>query len=65
MGPPGGGRMVISPRIQSRFNLINMTFPHVSNQIYKILISQNSFHLNFFTANNYTPNHISSILKFL
>ena len=38
MGPPGGGRMVISPRIQSRFNLINMTFPHVSNQIYKILI---------------------------
>ena len=27
MGPPGGGRMVISPRLQSRFNLINMTFP--------------------------------------
>jgi len=38
MGPPGGGRMVISPRIQSRFNLINMTFPHVSKQIYEILI---------------------------
>lgn len=27
MGPPGGGRMVISKRLQSRFNLINMTFP--------------------------------------
>lgn len=29
MGPPGGGRMVISRRLQSRFNLINMTFPQV------------------------------------
>ncbi|KAK2185460.1 hypothetical protein NP493_233g02002 [Ridgeia piscesae] len=28
MGPPGGGRMVISRRLQSRFNLINMTFPN-------------------------------------
>ncbi|XP_050296141.1 dynein axonemal heavy chain 2 isoform X2 [Anthonomus grandis grandis] len=27
MGPPGGGRQVISDRLQSRFNLINMTFP--------------------------------------
>ncbi|KAJ3123528.1 Dynein heavy chain 2, axonemal [Physocladia obscura] len=27
MGPPGGGRQHISPRIQSRFNVINMTFP--------------------------------------
>ncbi|XP_054907024.1 dynein axonemal heavy chain 2 isoform X1 [Poeciliopsis prolifica] len=27
MGPPGGGRTHISPRFQSRFNLINMTFP--------------------------------------
>ncbi|RHY32696.1 hypothetical protein DYB32_002341, partial [Aphanomyces invadans] len=27
MGPPGGGRSVISSRFQSRFNLINMTFP--------------------------------------
>ena len=31
MGPPGGGRMVISRRLQSRFNMINMTFPQVSN----------------------------------
>ena len=29
MGPPGGGRMAISTRLQSRFNLINMTFPNV------------------------------------
>lgn len=29
MGPPGGGRTVISSRLQSRFNLINMTFPTV------------------------------------
>lgn len=27
MGPPGGGRNMISPRVQSRFNIINMTFP--------------------------------------
>ncbi|OQR83321.1 dynein heavy chain [Achlya hypogyna] len=27
MGPPGGGRSVISSRFQSRFNLVNMTFP--------------------------------------
>ncbi|XP_040308873.1 dynein axonemal heavy chain 2 [Herpailurus yagouaroundi] len=27
MGPPGGGRTIISPRLQSRFNVINMTFP--------------------------------------
>ena len=31
MGPPGGGRMVISRRLQSRFNLINMTFPQVKH----------------------------------
>lgn len=28
MGPPGGGRQVISPRTQSRFVLINLTFPN-------------------------------------
>lgn len=27
MGPPGGGRTVISDRFLSCFNLINMTFP--------------------------------------
>ncbi|XP_071165421.1 dynein axonemal heavy chain 2-like [Mytilus edulis] len=35
MGPPGGGRQVICPRLQSRFNLINMTFPQ-DNQIHLI-----------------------------
>ena len=34
MGPPGGGRTVISRRLQSRFNLINMTFPQVSMYIH-------------------------------
>ena len=29
MGPPGGGRTVISSRLQSRFNIINMAFPTV------------------------------------
>lgn len=29
MGPSGGGRTVISSRLQSRFNIINMTFPTV------------------------------------
>lgn len=27
MGPPGGGRNVISDRLVSKFNVINMTFP--------------------------------------
>ncbi|KAL8578358.1 hypothetical protein ACOMHN_031732 [Nucella lapillus] len=42
MGPPGGGRMVISKRLQSRFNLINMTFPQESQikRIYGSMISQ-------------------------
>ncbi|XP_032872211.1 dynein heavy chain 2, axonemal [Amblyraja radiata] len=35
MGPPGGGRTAISPRLLSRFNLINMTFP-VTSQIKRI-----------------------------
>ncbi|RQM24639.1 hypothetical protein B5M09_005107 [Aphanomyces astaci] len=30
MGPPGGGRSVISSRFQSRFNLINLTFPEAT-----------------------------------
>ncbi|CAG5116906.1 unnamed protein product, partial [Candidula unifasciata] len=42
MGPPGGGRMVISNRLQSRFNLINMTFPQDSQikRIFGSMISQ-------------------------
>eukprot|EP00762_Andalucia_godoyi_P004499 ANDGO_05184.mRNA.1 Dynein-1-beta heavy chain len=30
MGPPGGGRTSISQRLQSRFNIINVTFPNES-----------------------------------
>ncbi|KAK1890151.1 Dynein heavy chain 2 axonemal, partial [Dissostichus eleginoides] len=42
MGPPGGGRTHISCRLQSRFNLINMTFPHESQirRIYSTMINQ-------------------------
>uniref|UniRef100_A0A8I3PUB4 Dynein axonemal heavy chain 2 n=1 Tax=Canis lupus familiaris TaxID=9615 RepID=A0A8I3PUB4_CANLF len=42
MGPPGGGRTVISPRLQSRFNIINMTFPTESQiiQIFGTMINQ-------------------------
>ncbi|KAK1153304.1 dynein heavy chain 2, axonemal [Acipenser oxyrinchus oxyrinchus] len=42
MGPPGGGRTRISGRLQSRFNLINMTFPTESQikRIYGAMINQ-------------------------
>ncbi|XP_077169770.1 dynein axonemal heavy chain 2 isoform X1 [Paroedura picta] len=42
MGPPGGGRTVISSRLQSRFNLINMTFPTESQirRIFGTMINQ-------------------------
>ncbi|XP_073321620.1 dynein axonemal heavy chain 2 [Pagrus major] len=42
MGPPGGGRTHISDRLQSQFNLINMTFPIESQikQIYGTMIGQ-------------------------
>ncbi|XP_062849650.1 dynein axonemal heavy chain 2 [Trichomycterus rosablanca] len=42
MGPPGGGRTQISGRLQSRFNLINMTFPTESQikQIFGTMINQ-------------------------
>ncbi|KAM9820319.1 LOW QUALITY PROTEIN: dynein axonemal heavy chain 2 [Neosynchiropus ocellatus] len=42
MGPPGGGRTLISSRLQSRFNLINMTVPHDSQirRIYSTMIHQ-------------------------
>ncbi|KAG9346625.1 hypothetical protein JZ751_006936 [Albula glossodonta] len=42
MGPPGGGRTHISDRLQSRFNLINMTFPTESQikRIYGTMINQ-------------------------
>ncbi|XP_040202767.1 dynein heavy chain 2, axonemal [Rana temporaria] len=42
MGPPGGGRTAISGRLQSRFNLINMTFPSESQikRIFGTMMSQ-------------------------
>lgn len=42
MGPPGGGRNVISERLQSRFNLINMTFPENSiiQRIFDTMLTQ-------------------------
>ncbi|XP_074081622.1 dynein axonemal heavy chain 2 isoform X3 [Macrotis lagotis] len=42
MGPPGGGRTVISSRLQSRFHLINMTFPTESQilRIFGTMINQ-------------------------
>ncbi|XP_074244239.1 dynein axonemal heavy chain 2 isoform X4 [Saimiri boliviensis] len=42
MGPPGGGRTVISSRLQSRFNVINMTFPTESQiiRIFGTMINQ-------------------------
>ncbi|XP_053575482.1 dynein axonemal heavy chain 2 [Bombina bombina] len=42
MGPPGGGRTAISGRLQSRFNLINMTFPTESQikRIFGTMMSQ-------------------------
>ena len=35
MGPPGGGRNVITDRLLTKFNVINMTFP-VEKQITRI-----------------------------
>lgn len=42
MGPPGGGRNVISERLLSRFNLINMTFPDESTigRIFDTMLTQ-------------------------
>lgn len=42
MGPPGGGRTMISNRLKRRFNLINMTFPEDSQikRIFGTMINQ-------------------------
>ncbi|KAA0188249.1 Dynein heavy chain axonemal, partial [Fasciolopsis buskii] len=42
MGPPGGGRTVISKRLQSRFNQLVITFPTEANlkRIYGTLLNQ-------------------------
>jgi dynein heavy chain len=42
MGPPGGGRNAISQRIQSRFNVLNMTFPQEKSvqRMFKTIVDQ-------------------------
>ncbi|KAI8923518.1 dynein heavy chain and region D6 of dynein motor-domain-containing protein [Entophlyctis helioformis] len=42
MGPPGGGRNPISPRIQARFNVLNMTFPNEQSitRVFGTIINQ-------------------------
>ncbi|KAK9890592.1 hypothetical protein WA026_011959 [Henosepilachna vigintioctopunctata] len=42
MGPPGGGRNIISDRLLSRFNVINMTFPDdaIILKIFGTMLSQ-------------------------
>ena len=42
MGPPGGGRNSLCPRIQSRFSVINYTFPSETsiNRIFGSIINQ-------------------------
>lgn len=42
MGPPGGGRSMISPRLLSRFNVVNVTFPSELqiDRIFGTLINQ-------------------------
>lgn len=47
MGPPGGGRNVITERLLSCFNVINMTFPD-DNTLLRIFGSMLSQHLTDF-----------------
>ncbi|XP_076651590.1 dynein heavy chain 2, axonemal kl-2 [Halictus rubicundus] len=49
MGPPGGGRNVITNRLLTKFNVINMTFP-VEKQIIRIYGTMLNQHLADFHA---------------
>lgn len=42
MGPPGGGRNVITNRLVTKFNVINMIFPHEKQivRIYGMMLNQ-------------------------
>jgi len=42
MGPPGGGRNVITNRLVAKFNIINMTFPNKKQiiRIYGTMLKQ-------------------------
>ncbi|CAH0554837.1 unnamed protein product [Brassicogethes aeneus] len=48
MGPPGGGRQVITERLLSRFNVINMTFPDDATiaRIFGKMLSQHVYNFN-------------------
>ena len=59
MGPPGGGRMVISRRLQSRFNLINMCFPQV---FLKLTLCPIFLFFYFYVVHTNTPNN--TVLSF-
>lgn len=47
MGPPGGGRNMITDRLLSRFSVISVTFPNDS-QILRIFSTMLSQHLTSF-----------------
>ncbi|CAK9808028.1 Dynein axonemal heavy chain 2 [Anthophora quadrimaculata] len=49
MGPPGGGRNVITNRLLTKFNVINMTFP-VEKQIIRIYGTMLNQHIGDFHA---------------
>lgn len=49
MGPPGGGRNVITNRLLTKFNVINITFP-VEKQIVRIYGSMLNQHFSDFHA---------------
>lgn len=48
MGPSGGGRNVISNRLITKFNVINMTFPMEKQivRIYSTMLNQQLFDFN-------------------
>lgn len=56
MGPPGGGRMHISNRLQSRFNLINMTFPAVRFASFDSLFHFDSLFVQCVNSTVYSQN---------
>ena len=63
MGPPGGGRTNISRRLQSRFSLINMTFPQVHcSVLLSCVIADDASHLSLIQFLLISRVHISGRL---
>jgi dynein heavy chain len=54
MAPPTGGREVISKRMQSRFNIVNFTFP-ADSQVIRIFESILNPHLGRFESTEVSP----------